>query len=884
MRHGPGSPGPPDRLDVLTPARRPTWASSITLRALPAARGVLRSPGLLAARGVLSALLGFFLVLGTLTTAPPSASATVDGVRVVLDEVDPALPQIGEDIVLRGRVINDTPRSQRLTTITAQASWSPITSRAAVHDWIDGADEQVTGWYLGETKLGRVLASGDESDFELTIAEDTLVGLDGDQVVLGLELFAHDGSRADGVGLVTEGAGTLRTVLTVTRGPSAVENPLRTAWVVPLTLPADPGLSSGDDEVRLRAWTQATGAGSPARAWLDTFRGPGVTWLTDPSLLVMTGAAAPLRAPDPESPAEDDTPDEPAVTPEEEDPVEETPEPGPQDEAPATQPPGAPGADAPASTEGGSAAGGSEAGTAVGTEDADATASPPGADESGVTAVPAPTPVPVPLPTLPADEVELPAPTPTVESVEEGLVQLRGLLARASDDHLWWLPTGDPDLAALLQASPPPATVRSVLTAEVDGPIQVDRLLGRGGEGILWPLFSDGQSADLTALDQVWRARADGADGPRAVLVPREVLTASSGAPVTQGAARADGSGVTVLGSDSRATGLLAAAGDDALVHGTGATVQRMLADSLTAWQQDPAASRSMVIAPPRGTDVPAPVLRALRDASTAAPWLEPVPAARLIAEAREREPLAVAGGAPERRILGDLAAYLEPGESPLVGGSARHLGVTGRELSGLEEVLADPTAVRTWAPLLTSAWSTRWREDHPGWQQNYRTLRTRTTDAREGLHVSPSTVNFLADQGLMRVTIVNTLPVAVEDVRVALVPSSSILQVVDQPEPISIGADSRATVTFTARAVTRGETTVTARLSTPNGTLLGDSTAVEVWVQPTGTWIYWVLGGIAGIVLVLGIGRALRATPRAAAAGSKASATAPQAPPDAQE
>jgi hypothetical protein len=29
--------------------------------------------------------------------------------------------------------------------------------------------------------------------------------------------------------------------------------------------------------------------------------------------------------------------------------------------------------------------------------------------------------------------------------------------------------------------------------------------------------------------------------------------------------------------------------------------------------------------------------------------------------------------------------------------------------------------------------------------------------------------------------------------------------------------------------------------------------------VQPTGVWIYWVLGGAAGVILVLGIGRALR-------------------------
>jgi len=37
----------------------------------------------------------------------------------------------------------------------------------------------------------------------------------------------------------------------------------------------------------------------------------------------------------------------------------------------------------------------------------------------------------------------------------------------------------------------------------------------------------------------------------------------------------------------------------------------------------------------------------------------------------------------------------------------------------------------------------------------------------------------------------------------------------------------------------------------------------VQVRVTPTGDWIYWGLGGLAGVILVLGIWRSVRRRPR---------------------
>ena len=72
------------------------------------------------------------------------------------------------------------------------------------------------------------------------------------------------------------------------------------------------------------------------------------------------------------------------------------------------------------------------------------------------------------------------------------------------------------------------------------------------------------------------------------------------------------------------------------------------------------------------------------------------------------------------------------------------------------------PSAVSTWEDVLAGAWSTRWREEPEEWAGSWQPVAAAGDAARAALHVNPGTVNFLADEGLMRVTIVNALPVAV--------------------------------------------------------------------------------------------------------------------------
>jgi hypothetical protein len=50
--------------------------------------------------------------------------------------------------------------------------------------------------------------------------------------------------------------------------------------------------------------------------------------------------------------------------------------------------------------------------------------------------------------------------------------------------------------------------------------------------------------------------------------------------------------------------------------------------------------------------------------------------------------------------------------------------------------------------------------------------------------------------------------------------------------------------------------------LTTPDGTVIGQGADVEVHVTPTGDWVYWSLGGVALVILLLGIVRSFSRRP----------------------
>ncbi|WP_431473318.1 hypothetical protein [Ornithinimicrobium sp. W1665] len=235
-------------------------------------------------------------------TPVPAASVqdedptSTEGVRIVLDEVDPAVARAGEPLELRGRVVNDGQRRRRLTSLTVAATWEPLGTRQAVTDWVEATDPGlVAGRVLGDDAIGPVVAPGRELPFSVRVPAEALAGRVADRGVLGLRLTAEDAeTRTDPT---AADAVSLRTVLTVEASQEPPAVPLSLAWVVPLTLPADPALVSPDPQVRNPAWYSAVGPASTPRTWLDGLDLPGVTWMVDPALLRTLSPADSLTGP-----------------------------------------------------------------------------------------------------------------------------------------------------------------------------------------------------------------------------------------------------------------------------------------------------------------------------------------------------------------------------------------------------------------------------------------------------------------------------------------------------------------------------------------------------------------------------------------------------------
>ncbi|WP_298889911.1 DUF6049 family protein [uncultured Serinicoccus sp.] len=753
------------------------------------------------------ALGGPAAAVAAVAAAPPSATETTE-VSVLLDEVDPVVLVPGEPVTLTGRLLNHGSVPRRLTSLTATLSQTSLTSRDQVGRWLDGDLPRGPELILGDDTVGPVVPASGAVPFQVEVPGSVTEDLPDTAGVLPLVIGATEDDD-DTAG--TPAGAELRSTLS-SAGREDIENPLETAWVVPLTLPADPGLFSPVDDEHAEAWTAAIGPGSTLTGWLEGLDVPGTTFVVDPATVLAQQPA-------------------PAISTPREGTVEQPPTPTPEPPATATPAPGSTGG-------------------------ADATAP----DET----VPAPVPDDGSATTTAPEQTAPPDPSGAgAEDVRSAAATLATTLAGLPDDQLWWLPRHDPDLDLVRRRQPPVDVVADLFAPSASaGPL----VLSTGRHDVAWPVAGDpdpGEMAQMTALVR-------GVDGDlRVVVLPRESLTADSAALPRRGAVPLERPGdLVALGADSWTSALVAQGAQEAEERGAGAAAQHLLAHTLGTHLEDPSEVRELVVAPPRRTSASAEVLEQLSDGWREAPWLRSVSAQDLLDRAEGTQQLRLTGEGPQEAVLGDLVQHLRTPASPVDPERAEVLAVSAEQLDDLAVVLADTTALDSWRPVLDTLWSGVWRGHEEGWLQTRTVVRDDIQSTRDGVWVTPSTINFLTNQGDIGITVVNDLGVAVEDVALELVATNGRLQVIQQPDPVDIGPDSRATASVAARSITRGETTLIAQLSTPDGTTLGEPVAIEVRVQPTGLWVYWVLGGVAGLVLVLGLARALRSSPPGPTAG----------------
>ena len=721
-------------------------------------------------------------------------------VTVALDAVTPSTIGPNQAFRISGTVHNTGAEPVEISAVEATSSYAALDTRGELAAWASGEAGVATGLVLGEDPFGIALAPGARSEFVIEVAGDTVQPFfDFGTLPLTLEVLGGEG----------EVRGRVRSYLPWYAGEPP-EQRLDLSWVVPLTVPPDPDLSDPSAGTRVEAWVEAIGPGSPPRVWLEGLAGQAATFVVDPALLA---PVVPQRPP----PGDEADGDEPPTQ-------------GPTGDAPTTAPPGptsSPATPAPPA--------------ATGDEPA------PSPDDGGATAPapldPTPTTVAPGEPALPGVEVPL-----DLTEVEQAQVDLETALATLEDDQLWWLPVADPDLAALIDIGTDPADAAEIMTRTLPESVLLSQpLLESGRHDIAWPEWAGVQPAQLEALRSIW---PDTQELSAAVVPSTAVAVAANSAA---GRLPVDGAELALLGVDTTLAGLLAQAPPP---ERDGETVQRLVAETLAFYQQSPARERTLALAPPRGTAIDPQTLDAVTAALADAPWLQQTPAATALAQPPRAQltGTVLLDGAP-----GDPAAYPLPQPSPLSQPLLAEIEQLRGTVAEIATVLTDEAAVGRWGLVLDGLVSTRWRLDRAAWRTPLNHVEDQVDAVLAGVQVNPTTVNFLADEGLIQVTVVNTLPIEVEDLRLNIEPGNARIRVIEPPEPFGIAAESRATVQFRARAVAAGEVPVKAYLTTPTGLALGEEQVMQVRVQPTGVWIYWLLGGAAGVILVLGIGRALR-------------------------
>lgn len=835
-----------------------------------------------------------------------------------LDRVSPAIARPDGEVRLEGTLSNLGPDPVPVHGVRVSTAYRGLDTRGAVQEWAETGDVE-TPIVLGEDHIGVAIAPGSTVHWFVEVPEDGLApGFEFATLPVRLEVLSSGPTPAPDDGSDGEDPeedetagppvpGTeVRSYLPWASAQDSEFNPVQVAWLAPLTLPGDAGLADPDDATRAQAWDRAIGPASRTRALLDGLAGTEATFVVDPALLDPLGPVASL-AEVVQLPGDEETPTQ---TPEEPEPT------GPTDARPTESESAGPGATGPGATDPEATDPGANGPPTTGPEPTDPDVSAPPAGTSDVEATsppdqagaggtgapgedaterpPGDQDAPTSGPGEPPEPTQEPDPAPPAPPTTEGAVaELTERIAALPEGRLWWLPVGDTDVGALLEVG---ADIPEI--ADLVGRSPAVGLPAPGRMDVAWPVGQTFSDATVRSLLGVWSA-AGGATGAAGadngslggVVLPGHVF---EDALLTGSAVRRHATGAPLIGYDERLSGIVAASGEEGL---PGQATQRFLAESLAVYQEGPATDRSLVVAVPRTAEVDADSLQELTAAATSAPWLQDTTASHLMTDLTSAPPTLVhqdvpewmaaedAGGAesatPEQptdpstdasttdeqttdrvpgNAVGELSAYTLPQESPLTASSLQRIDLIRSRVDGVSEIVpGSEQARRTWMRVLDRQFSTGWRNAPQEWQTPLTSAEDLVGEILTGLTINPTTINLYADEGLMQITVVNDLPIPIEGLRMQVDPGNARLRVLEQPDPITIGPESRATVQFRAKAVAAGQVPLHTSLSTPNGTQVGTAEETVVRVQPTGVWIYWLLGGVAGVILVLGLWRALR-------------------------
>ena len=467
-------------------------------------------------------------------------------------------------------------------------------------------------------------------------------------------------------------------------------------------------------------------------------------------------------------------------------------------------------------------------------------------------------------------------PADPADPIRAGFEQ--ALRAASARHPVFALPYADPDLGALTSPALP-ADTASKATAFLHDLVGGSGLLSQRGVTVAgtlaWPADGTLPQGREAALRTAYGASLDailvsaGATDPTARLTPPTAGLAPLQTPVLRWDDRLSG---LVSGLRTPSDGLLAG--------------QQFIAQTVALLGERPSIARTFLVVPPRGFDatVAPEVMSRFLDATAQVPWVRTVSC-----DSALRPGPGLDAAPPLPTALEDPSAPVTRAGVPSAGngtGSGTGSGTgagsgsgtgSGLDASRLTRILDQRATITALAELLGSdsptiarltdlpaqVTSTRWRADPAGRDVVLGELEQATATLTYGVTVTPQTTNFLADEGVLQLTVVNSLDEPVTGVRAVLAPGNGRLVVIEPGAPVDIAAHAKATVSVRLAAVAQGLVPVNAWVTTASGTRIGSVQQLTIRAAPPGAWLYVGMGGLFALVLIAGVVRAVRRPPR---------------------
>ena len=475
------------------------------------------------------------------------------------------------------------------------------------------------------------------------------------------------------------------------------------------------------------------------------------------------------------------------------------------------------------------------------TEDAPATTSPDESETANPTEEPTAGETATDEPATDQATPDQPAGGPDAREAQVREAYATAVLDASRGVDVLLLPQHDGDLAVLPPQDENSAganALRAVLGDDLDVSAARERLEEAGAkvQQVVWPVSGRWDRAQDAALREL-----AGGDG-WGVLLPLDAISGTPSGPVTSP------DGTTLLGVDTDLSRSASTGSTGRITDGL-----TVMADTLITLNERPGSSRHHLITLDRYATSQA-TISGLTDVLDEVPWVslealpDPAGTGTLVDEPADAET--------------DSAAPLPT----LTGNRARELARTEERLLTPASVRVDsgPDLATRGADALNQLSSARWRAEVAEWDLAYEPIADTVDSTFTSLRIPSRDISFLADSGVLRVAVENSLGDGIRNAVLELTVDHPILRIESGPQPVDVAAGSRSTVGFEASAIASGRVSVTAVIRAADGTALSEPSTFEVRVSPTAEWIYWVLGALAGVVIVIGVIRtAMRRHPK---------------------